>query len=162
CWPASARPPMRPSQPRLRARPRLRPRPRPWPRPRPRPQKPLQLQQPQQPLSSQRHRPPRLPLLPLRPGPRQNQPGRACRDRGRLFDVPGDRRPDRGCRGRQGATGMKYMLLIYNNPATYQAWTEEQRSALFGEVDALMKELTESGELVGGEALADASNAVIV
>ena len=57
---------------------------------------------------------------------------------------------------------MKYMLLIYNNPATYQAWTEEQRSALFGEVDALMKELTESGELVGGEALADASNAVIV
>ncbi len=57
---------------------------------------------------------------------------------------------------------MKYMLLIYNNQATYQAWTEEQRSALFGEVDALMKELTESGELVGGEALADASNAVIV
>ena len=57
---------------------------------------------------------------------------------------------------------MKYMLLIYNNPATYQAWTEEQRSALFGEVDVLMKELTESGELVGGEALADASNAVIV
>ena len=57
---------------------------------------------------------------------------------------------------------MKYMLLIYNNPATYQAWTEEQRSELFGEVDVLMKELTESGELVGGEALADASNAVIV
>ena len=54
------------------------------------------------------------------------------------------------------------MLLIYNNPATYQAWTEEQRSALFGEVDVLMKELTESGELVGGDALADASNAVIV
>ena len=53
---------------------------------------------------------------------------------------------------------MKYMLLIYNNPATYQAWTEEQRSELFGEVDVLMKELTESGELVGGEALADGSN----
>ena len=57
---------------------------------------------------------------------------------------------------------MKYMLLIYNNPATYQAWTEEERSELFGEVDAIMKELTESGELVGGEALADASNAVTV
>ena len=57
---------------------------------------------------------------------------------------------------------MKYMLLIYNNPATYQAWPEEARNALFGEVDALMKELTESGELVGGEALADASNAVII
>lgn len=53
---------------------------------------------------------------------------------------------------------MKYVLLIYNNPATYEAWSEEERSALFGEVDAIMKELTESGELVGGEALADASN----
>jgi hypothetical protein len=52
---------------------------------------------------------------------------------------------------------VKYMLLIYNNPATYEAWSEEERNALFGEVDAIMKELTESGELVGGEALADAS-----
>jgi hypothetical protein len=54
---------------------------------------------------------------------------------------------------------MKYMLLIYNNPATYAAWSEEQRNAMFGEVGAIMKELTESGELVGGEALADASTA---
>ena len=53
---------------------------------------------------------------------------------------------------------MKYMLLIYNNPATYQAWPEEERAAIFGEVDALMNELSESGELVGGEALADPSN----
>ena len=53
---------------------------------------------------------------------------------------------------------MRYMLLIYNNPATYQAWTEEQRSELFGDVDALMTELTESGELVASEALADGSN----
>jgi hypothetical protein len=50
------------------------------------------------------------------------------------------------------------MLLIYNNPATYEAWSEQERAALFGEVDVIMKELTESGELVGGEALADASN----
>jgi len=57
---------------------------------------------------------------------------------------------------------MKYMLLIYNNPATYQSWTEAARDELFGEVDALMKELTESGELVGGEALADASTATTV
>jgi hypothetical protein len=57
---------------------------------------------------------------------------------------------------------MKYMLLIYNNQATYQSWTDEQRSEMFGDVDVLMKELTESGELVGGEALVDASNAVIV
>jgi hypothetical protein len=53
---------------------------------------------------------------------------------------------------------MKYMLLIYNNAATLQALSEDERNAIFNEVDALMKELTESGELVGGEALADASN----
>jgi hypothetical protein len=53
---------------------------------------------------------------------------------------------------------VKYMLLIYNNPATYEGWSEEERAALFGEVDAIMQELTESGELIGGEALADASN----
>jgi hypothetical protein len=52
---------------------------------------------------------------------------------------------------------VKYMLLIYNNPSTYAAWSEQERTALFGEVDTIMKELTESGELVGGEALADAS-----
>jgi hypothetical protein len=53
---------------------------------------------------------------------------------------------------------VRYMLLIYNNPATYEAWSEEERTALFGEVDQIMTELRESGELVGGEALADASN----
>lgn len=57
---------------------------------------------------------------------------------------------------------MKYMLLIYNNPATYEAWSEQERTALFGEVDVIMKELTESGELVGGEALADSSNTTTV
>jgi hypothetical protein len=52
---------------------------------------------------------------------------------------------------------MKYILLIYNNPATYEAWDEEQRNELFSEVDTIMKELSESGELVGGEGLADPS-----
>jgi hypothetical protein len=52
---------------------------------------------------------------------------------------------------------MKYMLLIYNNPAVYEAWSEQERQALFEEVDVVMKELTESGELIGGEALADPS-----
>lgn len=57
---------------------------------------------------------------------------------------------------------MKYVLLIYNNPATYASWSDEERDALGGEVDGIMTELTESGELVGGEALADASNAKTV
>jgi hypothetical protein len=54
------------------------------------------------------------------------------------------------------------MLLIYNNPATYAAWSEEQRAELFGEVDAVMKDLTETGELIGGEGLADPSTAKTV
>jgi hypothetical protein len=57
---------------------------------------------------------------------------------------------------------VKYLLAIYNNPATYEAFSEQERTELFGEVDRIMKELTESGELVGGQALADASTAKTV
>ena len=53
---------------------------------------------------------------------------------------------------------MKYMLLIYDNAKTRETFLGEQGEELMGEVDAIMKELTESGELVGGEALADPSN----
>jgi hypothetical protein len=53
---------------------------------------------------------------------------------------------------------VKYMLLIYNNPETYESWSDAERTELFAEVDDLMKELTASGELVGGEALAGASD----
>jgi hypothetical protein len=57
---------------------------------------------------------------------------------------------------------MKYMLLIYNNAATLEALPEDEKTALFGEVDAVMAELRESGELVGGEALAHPSTAKTV
>src|SRR5260221_3186660 len=57
---------------------------------------------------------------------------------------------------------VKYVLLIYNNLATYESWSEQERAALFGGVDTIMKELTASGELVGTEALADASQAKTV
>ncbi|MDP8932048.1 MAG: YciI family protein [Actinomycetota bacterium] len=53
---------------------------------------------------------------------------------------------------------MKYVLLIYDNPDTREAFFGEGASGLMGEVDALMRELAESGELVGAEALADPSN----
>jgi hypothetical protein len=53
---------------------------------------------------------------------------------------------------------VKYMLLIYDNPETRELFFGEHGKALMSEMDALMKELTESGELVGGEALADPSN----
>lgn len=58
-----------------------------------------------------------------------------------------------------GSQDVKYVLLIYNNLATYESWSEQERAALFGEVDTIMQELTASGELVGTEALADASQA---
>ncbi|RKN23900.1 YciI family protein [Micromonospora musae] len=52
---------------------------------------------------------------------------------------------------------MKYMLLIWNRPGFVEELSEQDRVALFGEVDEIMKELSESGELIGGQALADPS-----
>jgi hypothetical protein len=54
-------------------------------------------------------------------------------------------------------TDMKYLLLIHNNPAALAALDQAGRDAIFGDVDTIMAELTASGELVGGQALADAS-----
>lgn len=53
---------------------------------------------------------------------------------------------------------MKYMLLIYSNPATRETLSKEM-DQVAAEVGALMEELTASGEWVGGEALADETNA---
>ena len=53
---------------------------------------------------------------------------------------------------------MKYVLLIYDNAETREAFFGEGSDELMGEVDALIKELAESGELVGTQALADPSN----
>lgn len=50
---------------------------------------------------------------------------------------------------------MKYMLLIYDNADTRELFFGPEGKALGQEIDALMAELTASGELVGGEALAD-------
>ncbi|MDP9476726.1 MAG: YciI family protein [Actinomycetota bacterium] len=57
---------------------------------------------------------------------------------------------------------MKYMLLIYDNPDTREAFFGRTGDELMGEVDALMSELAKSGELVGAQALADPSNAKTV
>lgn len=53
---------------------------------------------------------------------------------------------------------MKYLLLIYDNPDTRAAFFGAEGAALMGEVDAVIDELTESGELVDAQALADTSN----
>jgi hypothetical protein len=49
---------------------------------------------------------------------------------------------------------VKYMLLIYNNADAIAAMPEDERTALMGEAGAIMEQLTASGELVGGAALA--------
>jgi hypothetical protein len=57
---------------------------------------------------------------------------------------------------------VKYMLLIYSNPANAEAMSEEEQHSILGEVDAIIHELTESGEWIGGEALADPLHAKTV
>jgi hypothetical protein len=57
---------------------------------------------------------------------------------------------------------MKYILLIYNNPAMLAAFSEEELNEVMGTVEEIMRELTESGEWIGGEGLADASQAKTV
>ena len=57
---------------------------------------------------------------------------------------------------------MKYMLLIYNNPAMLETLSEQEKSEVFGDVDAIMTELRESGEWVGGNALAHPTTAKTV
>jgi hypothetical protein len=53
---------------------------------------------------------------------------------------------------------VKYMLLIYQNPATWETFSEEERNRVMADVGDIMGELEQSGEWVGGEALADPSN----
>lgn len=53
---------------------------------------------------------------------------------------------------------MKYILMIYDNPDTREVFVGPQGESLAAEIDALMQELTESGELIGGEALAEPVN----
>jgi hypothetical protein len=39
---------------------------------------------------------------------------------------------------------VKYMVLIYNRPGFVEDLSEAERNELFGEVDAILKELTDS------------------
>ena len=54
---------------------------------------------------------------------------------------------------------MKYMLLIYETPDTREIFTGAEGRELMAQVNAIVREITDSGELVGGEALADPSTA---
>jgi hypothetical protein len=55
---------------------------------------------------------------------------------------------------------MKYLILIYSNPKSRQAWegfSEAQRGEGLGLYAALREDLVASGEMIISEALADAS-----
>jgi hypothetical protein len=57
---------------------------------------------------------------------------------------------------------MKYVALIFNNPGAFEAMSPTERDELMTEADAFLKEFTESGELLLGEALAHPSNSKTV
>jgi len=60
------------------------------------------------------------------------------------------------------SSGVKYLLMIYQNPATWQAMPESEKKAFMDEAGAIVDELIASGEWVGGEGLADPSTAASV
>jgi hypothetical protein len=57
---------------------------------------------------------------------------------------------------------VKYMLLIYQNRAAFEALPDAERTAVMNDAGAIVEELIASGELLGGEGLADPSNAKTV
>lgn len=66
---------------------------------------------------------------------------------------------------------MKYMILIYSNPSNWahpmflypqQTLTDQERTRMRGEFDAMLAEITESGELLSSEPLADPATSRIV
>ena len=57
---------------------------------------------------------------------------------------------------------MKYVLLIFQNPGAFEALPEEEREGLMAEFAAFNKEIEESGEFIGGSALAHPDTAKTV
>jgi hypothetical protein len=53
---------------------------------------------------------------------------------------------------------VKYVVLIYNNPAIWEAMDQSERERVMGIHGSLIKELTASGELLRVDALADPIN----
>jgi hypothetical protein len=57
---------------------------------------------------------------------------------------------------------MKFMLLVYMNPGAFDALPEDERTALRADFDELDRELKDSGEFIGGRALADPATSKVV
>jgi hypothetical protein len=54
---------------------------------------------------------------------------------------------------------VRYVLLIYQSPGLMESFSPEEIQEIFAQVDGLIQEYTASGEWIGGEALADPTNA---
>jgi hypothetical protein len=48
---------------------------------------------------------------------------------------------------------VKYLLMIYGNPATWDSWTDEDYAEVIRAHQAVQKDLIESGELIGSAGL---------
>ncbi|MCT9932122.1 YciI family protein [Planotetraspora sp. A-T 1434] len=57
---------------------------------------------------------------------------------------------------------MKYLLLIYMNPAVWESLSEEERNEVFRGHDEFQKVIRDSGEMIGTQALADPSESATV
>nr|WP_042186406.1 YciI family protein [Kibdelosporangium sp. MJ126-NF4]CEL17253.1 DGPFAETKE [Kibdelosporangium sp. MJ126-NF4]CTQ91517.1 DGPFAETKE [Kibdelosporangium sp. MJ126-NF4] len=57
---------------------------------------------------------------------------------------------------------MKFLLIMHVNQATMAALTDEERDQIMNGHQAFMDALTESGEMIITQALADPSNSVVV
>lgn len=57
---------------------------------------------------------------------------------------------------------MKYMLLIYSNPANWATLSEDEQKGLMDEYGKFTQEITESGERVAGDPLAGTETATSV
>jgi hypothetical protein len=57
---------------------------------------------------------------------------------------------------------VKYLLMIYFNPTTWEALSEDERQDVFRGHEEFMKIIKESGEMIRTEALADPSLSAVV
>jgi hypothetical protein len=57
---------------------------------------------------------------------------------------------------------MKFVALIFNNPGAFEALSADDRDMMMSGADTFFEKFTESGELLGGSALADSSTAKTV
>jgi hypothetical protein len=57
---------------------------------------------------------------------------------------------------------MKFLAMVYTDPDAFESLTPDQADAFMGEADAFLKRFTDSGELLGGSALAHPATAKTV